>query len=273
VTVADLRGGIPAGQHLHGQSFPVQMNLFAVMLVSRGSIRISLNYIAYTVTANHLLMVMPDIVVRIEESSGDLAAKVLMVDRTYLDGEVAKSSLPMEEYMRLRKNPCIAFTPEETAHTAHCFVLLGEKLKLRAHTFYREVIQNSVIAFYLELANILVEKKDSFSLPPFSHKEEIVNRFLQLLLEHAGTHHPVAFYAGKLCLTPQYLAQVLKEVTGKSPNKWMDEALIAEAKVLLKTPKITIQNVSDTLKFSDQSAFGKFFKKFTGMSPKEYRKL
>ena len=61
-------------------------------------------------------------------------------------------------------------------------------------------------------------------------------------------------------------------MTGKSANKWIDESLIVEAKILLKTPDITVQRVADLLNFSDQSTFGKFFKKHVGLSPMEFRK-
>ncbi|WP_233552114.1 helix-turn-helix domain-containing protein [Parabacteroides sp. AF48-14] len=48
--------------------------------------------------------------------------------------------------------------------------------------------------------------------------------------------------------------------------------LIVEAKILLKAPQATVQQVADVLHFSDQSTFGKFFKKHMGISPMEYRK-
>ena len=76
----------------------------------------------------------------------------------------------------------------------------------------------------------------------------------------------------KLFITPQYLSLILKELTGKSANKWIDDALIVEAKILLKAPQATVQQVADILHFSDQSTFGKFFKKHMGISPMEYRK-
>jgi AraC-like DNA-binding protein len=99
-----------------------------------------------------------------------------------------------------------------------------------------------------------------------------MNQFLQLLFDHAKEQHAVTFYAGKLFITPQYLSLILKELTGKSANKWIEDALIVEAKVLLKMPQTTVQQVADKLNFSDQSTFGKFFKKHIGLSPMEYRK-
>ena len=105
-----------------------------------------------------------------------------------------------------------------------------------------------------------------------SRKEELFEQFLQLLFEHFRVEHAVTFYADKLFITPQYLSLILKELTGMSANKWIDDALVAEAKVLLKAPQMTVQQVADQLHFSDQSTFGKFFKKHMGISPMEYRR-
>ena len=111
------------------------------------------------------------------------------------------------------------------------------------------------------------------AVQPLTHVViELFEQFLQLLFEHCKEQHVVTFYAEKLFITPQYLSLILKELTGKSANKWIDDALIVEAKMLLKAPQATVQQVADILHFSDQSTFGKFFKKHMGISPMEYRK-
>jgi len=137
-------------------------------------------------------------------------------------------------------------------------------MNLRTHFFQKEALQNALIGFFIELANIFMGKKELMTAPTLSRKEE--------LFEHCKEQHVVTFYAEKLFITPQYLSLILKELTGKSANKWIDDALIVEAKMLLKAPQATVQQVADILHFSDQSTFGKFFKKHMGISPMEYRK-
>ena len=79
------------------------------------------------------------------------------------------------------------------------------------------------------------------------------------------------FYANKLCLTPNYLSGVVKEYTGKTATEWVNDFVILEAKIMLKDTGYSIQEISDRLHFPDQSTFGKYFKKLTGVSPKMYR--
>lgn len=110
-------------------------------------------------------------------------------------------------------------------------------------------MQNAFVGFLLEIANIFMGKKDGLLMPALSRKEELFEQFLQLLFEHCKEQHVVTFYAEKLFITPQYLSLILKELTGKSANKWIDDALIVEAKILLKAPQATVQQVADMLHF------------------------
>ncbi len=81
----------------------------------------------------------------------------------------------------------------------------------------------------------------------------------------------MAFYAGKLFVTPKHLSAVLKEVSDKTAGEWIDQRVILEAKVLLRSTGLNIQEISAMLNFANQSFFGKYFRHLTGMSPRDYR--
>ena len=96
---------------------------------------------------------------------------------------------------------------------------------------------------------------------------------MRLLSEAYIKELRVNYYAKELFLTPKHLSSVVKEVSGKTAGEWIDVFVIFEAKSLLKSSQKNIQEISDELNFANQSFFGKYFKHYTGMSPKEYRKL
>jgi AraC-like DNA-binding protein len=273
-TITDIDANISRNDHcVDGYSDPVRLNGLFISLVLSGKADISLDYIPYTLSENDFLIIMPSHIVQVAETSKDFKAKILIADRAFLE-EVnpTKRSPAMSNYMVLRKNPRTKLEAEETRLVADALEALQNKIRLRSHAFHKEVLQIAFVGFMLEVANILVGKNDALVRPTLSRKEEILNNFLELLTEHVLEHHVVSFYAEKLFITSQYLSLVLKTLTGKSANKWIDDALVIEAKILLKTPQITVQQVADKLNFSDQSTFGKFFKKHAGVSPMEYRK-
>ena len=98
-------------------------------------------------------------------------------------------------------------------------------------------------------------------------------QFVKLLSDSFREERSVIFYAEQLHVTPRYLSQTVKEVTGKSAGELIDEMVILEAKALLNDVSLTISQVADSLYFSDQFFFSKYFKRLTGLSPSEYKKL
>ena len=100
----------------------------------------------------------------------------------------------------------------------------------------------------------------------------ILDRFVRLLEEDVQKEHEVAFYADKLGITPHYLTMVTNRYVGMSAGKVIAEALMSKACQYLRNPEYTIQEVAEMLNFSDQSSFGKFFRKHSGTTPASYRK-
>jgi AraC-like DNA-binding protein len=82
----------------------------------------------------------------------------------------------------------------------------------------------------------------------------------------------VSWYAKQLCITPKYLSESVKQVSRRTPNEWIDNYVILEARVMLKDSALSIKEIAQQLHFPNQSFFGKFFKEHVGMSPSKYRK-
>ena len=105
-----------------------------------------------------------------------------------------------------------------------------------------------------------------------SRKDVIFEKYMREVLKHYKTERSVAFYADKLCLTAKHLSSVVKEMSGKTASEWIERFVILEARALLKSSDMSIQQIAEQLNFANQSFFGKYFKHHMGISPKEYRK-
>ena len=102
--------------------------------------------------------------------------------------------------------------------------------------------------------------------------EVLFDEFMSLLQQYNKRERNVSFYAKQLNITPKYLSSVVKEVSGKTAARWIDESVILEAKALLKYSGMSIQEIAYHLNFSTQSFFGKYFKQHTGTSPSRYKR-
>ncbi len=97
-------------------------------------------------------------------------------------------------------------------------------------------------------------------------------KFKQLLGVSFKEQHRVSFYADKLNMSPGHLNKVIRDASGKSPSVWIEEMLLLETKAMLAQTDFSIQQIALSLGFLDQSYFGRFFKKHTGVSASAYRK-
>ncbi len=132
-----------------------------------------------------------------------------------------------------------------------------------------EIIQAYLLALLCELQTAYRPLTGSLQ----KQSVALSNRFQELLFIHISDKHLVSDYAGMLHISPNHLNKVVRQVTGKSPIKWIDETLILQAKVLLYQTTRSINDVASELGLFDASYFSRLFKKHTGMQPLEFRKM
>ena len=104
-----------------------------------------------------------------------------------------------------------------------------------------------------------------------SRQYELYARFFREVQKHYTQERSIAYYANLLCVTPKYLSQVVRRVSGRLAGEWISDYVILEAKALLKSREYTIQQISNMLNFANQSFFGKYFKDKVGCSPSAYQ--
>lgn len=251
-----------------------RLNALALFLVLEGEADLTVDHMPYKLIKGSFLTLIPSHTLRMIHVDEDFRGYLIAVSSSFMNdyGLFRQKNTSMLRYMEIRKNPCAVFEPSEAEVVRDQMLLVRSKIRQKDHYFYKEIMQNALAGLMLELGNIFSAKKEFTASPALSRKEDLLEQFLKLLFENCREQHGVAYYAERLFITPQYLSLILKTLTGKSANKWIDDALIMEARVLLKAPQATVQQVADLLHFSDQSTFGKFFKKHMGVSPMEYRK-
>ena len=81
----------------------------------------------------------------------------------------------------------------------------------------------------------------------------------------------VQFFADKLSVTPNYLGDVVRNITGISPIEHIHQNIIREAKRLLKQGMYSNSEIAYHLGFEYPNYFSRLFKKVTGLTPTEYK--
>ena len=100
----------------------------------------------------------------------------------------------------------------------------------------------------------------------------LTNQFKHLLEKQFIESREVKKYAAQLHVTPKYLAEAVKETTGKSPRDLINDVLLLECKVQLGSTNKSITEIAHELQFEDQAHFSRFVKQHTSLTPTDWRK-
>jgi AraC-like DNA-binding protein len=102
-------------------------------------------------------------------------------------------------------------------------------------------------------------------------RKELYRAFTELLLQERPLRNNVAHYADQLNTTPQNLNAVCRKAEDRPAAEVLADYLIGEARRLLAYTDSTVAEVSFALTFKDPSHFVKYFKRHTGLTPKQFR--
>lgn len=173
--------------------------------------------------------------------------------------------------------------PSYGTATLNQVVSIPINLTSKFENFYnhiREIFEdsessNAYQAMVLAIASFFYECGTKCYLPVINKNLKTSNRltekFLSLVQQHFKKERFLDFYSSQLEVSNKHLSRTIKDATGFTAVEWIDRFVILEAKVLLKSTTMSVQQISDELNFASQSFFGKYFKKHTGRSPKDFR--
>ncbi|MCU4156595.1 AraC family transcriptional regulator [Carboxylicivirga sp. A043] len=266
--------GIPANEN-SAASYPIRLKISSLMVVASGEMSITVDYRPYTLKKNMVMqLAVNNIIENISHSSDFKACQILFSPdlRTELLSQTIAFRMPKSNLLK-RNYPIHELTPDESDIIQWRIKHIVKYINNTQHFNRTPIIKNEVINLQYELDN---SRRMKYGSSPeeivLLRNETLCEQFRELLLEKCNQHHDVSYYARELCVTPDYLSRMVREYDGQSAMKWISNAVVTEAKILLRIPHKTINEVARELNFPDQSTFGKFFKRYMGESPAAFKK-
>lgn len=251
-------------------SLPIRLDAMMMCLCLSGTANIKIDLQSYEVTPNCLFVLSPKNFLSEYVSTPDFRAKAVVCSRQILELILPK----LTEFLPLMMNHPIStmavLEVQDSRNLQDYFNLLASRITMKETPYKKQKVTSILQSFFFEIIEIQHKKEGQTSLKK-SRKEQIMARFIISVSENFREHREVAFYANELCITPKHLSSVVKEISGRPAGDWIDQYVIMEAKVLLRTTDHTVQQISLLLNFPNQSFFGKYFKHIAGMSPSAYR--
>ena len=250
--------------------FPFKINFTTLLFCVEGTMRFRVNLKEYELQPNHVMTVPQGSIGECINYTPNLRiALIAFTGNDYFVDLNASSVVEFRKY--LMNHAVVTLTPEEMEETLLIYHQMRKKLENPHFGFVREALKGYMQVLSANGSQWLRNNMNQESSQSIQNRQkQLLDRFLALVQEHYLTERSIQFYADKLCLTPKYLSQVIREASGRYAGDWIKDYVILEAKALLKSKKYTVQQVSDRLNFSNASFFGKFFKAAVGCSPRRY---
>ena len=246
------------------------MDYYALCICTAGEIHIEIDRQKYRVSTDSFLVAAPSTIVKFLRTSEDFMMKLLFFDKNFLIKNISNPFI-IEKMNLFSKGSysIVKTTAKNSAQLQNLLEYLKKKSRKQGK-FTEEIIRTIIFNLLLETAEI-VEKENDSQPEKEEGKKDLYLKFSKLIRENIREQRTVQFYADQLCVSNKYLIEIIKKASGKTPHEVIDETLLKEAYVMLGDPNKTISEIAFELQFNSASAFGRFFKKHTSLSPSEYR--
>lgn len=255
----------------HTMARPVSINGFAAIIMMSGEAKVSIDMNEYDIKPCDIVFFNPESIIHTIECTTDAAAYLLSSSKRFMNEVQIDLSTSLSIYMRFGRNPVLHTSKQDVEEIRQLFQLIKTMLSSDKERYRNEIIRTLFTTIFYIISD-LNQRTDHTDDVKRGRAEVIFDEFLLLLGKHNRSERNVQFYASKLSISTKYLSAVVKEVSGKTAARWIDESVIVEAKSMLLYSGLSIQEIAEELNFSTQSFFGKYFKQHTGVSPSRFKR-
>lgn len=247
---------------------PYTSDMIVSLFVSSGHTSFFSNLRHIEVGSNEVLIILPGQIFEQVAFSDDFEAKAILLSKEFTNSLDIPVSL--SEKLFISSNSVFSIAPESMNSFNVLWEMLNALMKVEDNPYLKEAEQSLIRSWFFGMGFYMHGRKQSGTI--LSAPQILCDKFISMLGKEFRIHRNVHYYADKLCVTPRHLSNVLSKETGMTGMQWVESFVIKYAKARLSSTSLTIQQISDELSFSDQSEFGKYFKRLEGLSPSAYRK-
>lgn len=249
--------------HLH--------DFYSIFWVESGEAIHATEFVEYSIKADTILFVPPGLKHRmyLDQSVG---GTYILFNEDFVRYN-RKNHVPLTEY-RLFNNPdfksLITVSPEKRIKLTNITQLIFNELR-DSDDYSEDIVLNLLHLFLLESRRIFDQQNQELHVKPDSTPDTTIIKFKQLIEENYTTQKSVSPYAEMLNINPSCLNELTKRTTGITAGELIRNRVIDETKKLLYSSKMSGKEIAFQLGFDDPAYFSRFFRKYTGITLKEFR--
>lgn len=248
---------------------PFHADMTISIIIKKGILKININMTDYEAAAPCMVTILPGQTFKVTELPDNMEGDTIIMSDRFSNDLFSEYSAFSQLRKAIEFRPVTSLDGIENAFDIY-LGLLDDLIKSPLMETYKfEAAKHLTLSMFYSTVFYLHEVGE---VKPADRQSMIFKQFETELKQNYKREREVGFYAARLSITPKYLSSVVLQQTGKSALKVIDEYVVNECQALLLSTSLTVQQISDKLNFPSQAVFSKFFKRMTGISPREYRK-
>lgn len=240
------------------------------ILCCRGSMGFTFQETHYNVTAGDYV-ILPNAELGSDFSvSGDFWGILMNLSDAFVTSIAIRSNYGIIGHLSLLQNPVMKLSDRNYRTCEAAMQYLRMRMEEKDHLFREELLGSLLTAHILDLYDIHARSRNNVQVS--ERITVLLRKFIELLYNGEYIRNrDLDFYASRLCITPHYLSEICKKVSGKPATYWIDRFTIQEITRLLRQKELSLTTIAERMNFSSVSYFSRYVQKRIKVAPSEYR--
>ena len=247
------------------QTCRLKAGIFALCV--SGTLKASINLKEYTLQPGDLVTLIPGSIIQFCEETDAVQLSFIGFSSSFMEG-VNLIQSTTDNVTTIYEHPVLPLDIKKTQQL-NDFLKLLERIVMEEGQINPEIVKHILHGLMIGIGDLYRGKQ--WPSQTLTRSDEIQKKFLGLVMKHYISNRQTAFYASHLSISPQHLCMIVKQKTGRSVSDIIADMVIMDAKSQLKSTDLTIQEIAYSLNFPNVSFFGKYFKRYVGISPQKFR--
>ena len=251
--ISIILNGRPSDKTFFREGEVYQLPEPRLLLFMSGEADVHLDLEHYHFEQGTVILTMPDVILEYE----------------HIGQNVEVCGIAMKEAVQVAERIVTTVSVEDSDLLLRMMHLLWDVATLSPYR--RDAVLHLVRTMVTDVQYIKQASSNSEDKSVVPRRQELFQQFKTLVSHHCERERNIPFYADQLRITPHHLSAVISRASGRSAMYWINRAVVLRAKVLLRTSNLLTYEIAERLHFANPPAFNNFFKRETGLTPKEYR--
>lgn len=241
------------------------------ILCSRGNMGFTFQDTRYHIAVGDYVILPNAALVSDFSDSEDFQGTLMSLSDAFVTSIAIRSNYGIVGHLSLLQNPVMKLSSHDFSVCRDAMQYIRKRMEDKGHLFREELLGGLLTAHILDLYDIHARSQNNAQVS--EHTTSLLRKFIKLLYNGEYIQNrDLDFYASRLCITPHYLSEICKKVSGKPATYWIDRFTLQKITRLLQQKELSLTTIAERMNFSSISYFSRYVQKRMKITPSEYRK-